>query len=129
MADEAGVEVVGWDQVARAIGKVPDACERAAQAAAEDAAATLAATTRARVPKRSGRLASSVAATPAPTGAQVLFGAGVPYAGWIEYGGTRGRPYVPQGRYFGAGREDAATVYMERAQDNTDREISRLPWP
>ncbi len=26
-------------------------------------------------------------------------GAGVPYAGWIEYGGSRGRAYAAQGRY------------------------------
>lgn len=30
-----------------------------------------------------------------------------PYAGWIEYGGTRGRPYDSAGRYMGAATEDS----------------------
>jgi len=123
------VEVVGWEQLAHAMGDVPKACEDAAADAARDAAASLAATTRASVPKRSGRLASSILPSPVPDGVAVMFGAGVPYAGWIEYGGTHGRPYVAQGRYLGAGTDAATGVYVKRAQTNTDANLRRLAWP
>lgn len=123
------VEVVGWEQLGAAMAHVPDACEDAALDAGADSAAMLAATTRASVPKRSGRLASSVMATKLPDGAAVMFGAGVPYAGWIEYGGSRGRPYVAAGRYLGAGTADAQAQYAKRTQNQTDANLKRLAWP
>jgi hypothetical protein len=123
------VRLDGWDRLARATGRVDDACSKAAAGAARDVAAALASSTRARVPKQSGRLAAAVSVVALPDGAGVAFGQGVPYAGWIEYGGTRGRPYVAQGRYLGAGVDQAAADYTRRTATNTDTEIGRLPWP
>src|SRR5262245_27700912 len=123
------VEVIGWDRLTAAFRQVPAAVERAGAEAATDAAAMVVATGRARMPKRSGRLVSSVTARTVPEGSEVLFGAGVPYADWIEYGGTRWRPYVAQGRYLGAGRDDAERTFIDRAKQNTDDEVRRLPWP
>jgi phage gpG-like protein len=123
------VEVDGWAEFGRAAGRIPAACQRAAATGARDAAAALVAATRGRVPKDSGRLAASVGAVTLPDGAAVTFGAGIPYAGWIEYGGTRGRPYVAAGRYLGAGVDRAAADYGRRTQTATDAEIGRLPWP
>jgi phage gpG-like protein len=126
---DSRVEVDGAAELAAAAARVPDACERAAADAGEKVAAALVTSTRGITPKRSGRLASSITREKVPDGWVVSFGAGVPYAGWIEYGGTHGRPYVPDGRYLGAGAEDAATRYQKNTQANLDDELRRLDWP
>lgn len=67
----------------------------------EDIAKGVAADARKRVPYRSGRAQQSYRAQ----GAAVVFGDGVPYVPWLEFGGAVGRkgsikrPYVREGRY------------------------------
>lgn len=51
------------------------------------------------VPRLSGQLAGSVTSSALADGVGLSMGDGLAYAGWIEFGGTRGRPYVPEGRY------------------------------
>ncbi len=64
----------------------------------------LASTASSRVPHLSGQLAASIRTSNANEGelVGVAFGysGSVPYDGWIEFGGTRGRPYVSDGRYI-----------------------------
>jgi hypothetical protein len=84
---------------------------------------------RAKVPVRSGRLASSVDAGPAPDGADLSIGAGVPYAGWIEFGGTRGRPYVPAGRYLFPTAKDAADDAGRAGERAAREQIRSARWP
>lgn len=97
-----------------------------------DVAQATAALVAARVPHRSGRLAGSVGAEldRSSDTASVGIGDGVPYAGWIEFGGGRyrGRPYTAEGRYLyptarAAGRELQAAG--ERAAVG---EIRRFHW-
>lgn len=126
---DSRVDVDGAAELAAAAARVPDACERAASDAGEKVADDLVTSTRGRTPKRSGRLASSVVREKVSDGWMVAFGAGVPYAGWIEYGGSRGRPYVADGRYLGAGDDDAARDYAKRTQQNTDDYLRKLRWP
>lgn len=54
------------------------------------------------VPRRTGRLASSIRPASTQRTGQVAYSSPtrVPYAGWIEFGGSRGRPYVSRGRYL-----------------------------
>jgi phage gpG-like protein len=69
------------------------------------------------VPKRTGRLAGSISVQRDQDGARLeMGGAGVPYAGWIEYGGSRGRPYVAGGRYVGRATEHADRDFARRTE-------------
>lgn len=110
------VEVEGWAELARAMGGVPAACERAAGRAATEAARALAASTAPRLPVRTGRLKASVTVEALPDGAATVIGA--PYAG-----------YVPAARAMAAAAEPAAADYGRRTATALDPELRRLPWP
>lgn len=89
-----------------------------------DTAVSVASRTRATVPHRSGRLAGSVRVTDERGGARVSMS--TPYAGWIEYGGSRGRPYVSTGRYLGAasqGQDREMVRDSERALEALGRRL------
>ena len=91
----------------------------------------VAAEARQQVPRRSGRLADSIRARSTQLVAQVVMGtARVPYAGFIEFGGTAGRhhsvhrPFLPGGRYLWpavtaqrAGITAAMTEVLDRVHD------------
>lgn len=87
-------------------------------------------TAAAKMPHRSGRMASAVWARKTKRGAKVgISKRQVPYAGWIEFGGSRGRPYVAQGRYLYPTAKAAAGL-LERAGAKAARiEIGRFHWP
>lgn len=110
------VEVEGWPELAKAMGGVPAACDRAAGRAAVDAARALAAATAPRLPVRTGRLRASVTVTESPDGAATVITA--PYAG-----------YVPAARAMAASAEPAAADYSRRTAAALDPELRRLPWP
>ena len=55
-------------------------------------------------------------------------GEGLPYGGWIEYGGTRGRPYVAEGRYLNPSAQDVDGVLLDAAAAQAQHEIERFPW-
>lgn len=78
-----------------------------------------------KVPYLSGQLAGSVESSSDDEGVEVSMGDGVDYAGWIEFGGTRGRPYVPDGRYLYptalAAQDEFATVAGDAATDTAGR--------
>ena len=86
----------------------------------------------ARVPRLTGRLAASVSSTGGlfSTGASVgMGGPGVPYAGWIEFGGSRGRPFVQEGRYLYPTADDNAGL-AQRASEKAARDKIRMQrWP
>ena len=78
-----------------------DALKRAGYAAVKE----IVPTARARMSSRSGRLANSVRASGYGSGAAVRMGsAAVPYAGWVDFGGSRpdgsAREYLAGGRYL-----------------------------
>ena len=101
--------------------------------AGKDAAEPVAAATRATLPHVTGTLAADVRTSGTKTGAAVRMGrASVPYAGWVEFGGTRHkpheseRPFIKTGRYlYPAARDlgeqaarshsDALAVLFERS--------------
>ena len=84
---------------------------------------------RARQPVDTGKLAASAGAEPADHGASVTLGDGVPYAGWIEFGGTRGRAYVPEGRTVYPTAEESKSMF-ERTGDKVARaQIGTMLWP
>jgi hypothetical protein len=53
----------------------------------------------------------------------------VPYAGWIEFGGSRGRDFVPEGRYLWPTvlqQEDEFAAFAADVATDTARSY---PWP
>jgi hypothetical protein len=98
------VELVGAAQMAElkyALRSVSDEVADVVLSELEDIAKGVAADARKRVPHRTGRAQASYRAS----GAAVVFGDGVSYVPWLEFGGAVGRkgsvtrPYIREGRY------------------------------
>jgi hypothetical protein len=78
------------------------------------------------VPVVSGDLRASLAPQHTEGGLNVV--ADVDYAGWVEFGGTRGRPYVAEGRYVYpavVARQDELGTWLDQT---VQQSIDRYPW-
>jgi hypothetical protein len=126
--NESRVEIVGLDAATRDMVRWAEQLAPAVDKAGEPFAQRVAADVRGQVPYRTGALAGSVDLSIDSTGLALEMGAGLPYAGWIEYGGSRGRPYVPQGRYLYptalAAQDEWNTIAADTASDTAER----FPW-
>ena len=100
-----------------------------AEQAFRSTAAQVAALIRARQPVVSGALAASAGTEPTDHGASVTLGDGVPYAGWIEFGGTRGRPYVPEGRTVYPTAEASKPMFERTGETVARAQIGAMVWP
>jgi hypothetical protein len=118
MAADPVVAIVGVKALSKDINKLTDDVRgplfKAIQAAGKAAADPVAAATRSALPTSdrpnvpgAGQLAASVRTSGTRTGAAVRMGTKrVPWAGWVEFGGTRhkpfqsSRPFVKDGRYM-----------------------------
>jgi phage gpG-like protein len=131
MADQARVEVHGYAQLASGSAGLFRRIPTNAEARFRTVADQVAAPARGRVPHRSGQLAGSVSVAAEPDGASVGIGAGAAgaYAGWIEFGGTRGRPYVGSGRYLFPTAEGAEPLLHAQGELAAREEIGRTLWP
>lgn len=129
MPADTDVKVHGYPELARGSLRLADNIDRAAQEAFGVVADRAAIMVRGRVPKRTGRLASSVHGQDTEHGAQVGMGDGVPYAGWIEYGGGHGRPYIAAGRYLNPTAQDQEPTLVRSAETVARQEIGRMRWP
>ena len=138
MADEPRIEVHGYEQLADGsrdlFEKIGERAGREFETVAEQAGSAA----RASVPRLTGALAASVVAE--REGDAVIVGMGdddTPYAGWIEFGGTRlgrgggvaERPYLPQGRYLYPAAVNAEPVLVAAGEEAADDEIGRFRWP
>jgi len=97
----------------------------AVQVSAEQTASTL----RARVPVRSGRLRASVRNVMRGKVGSVEMGAGLPYAGWIEFGGSRGRPRSRRGRYEYPTAKRTERAFIKHCETAASSEIKGMRWP
>jgi Bacteriophage HK97-gp10, putative tail-component len=86
-------------------------------------------TVRSRVPVVSGRLRASVHSVMRGKIGRVEMGAGLPYAGWIEFGGSRGRRRVSRGRYEYPTAKRTERAFVKYCQNATEGEIQRMRWP
>jgi phage gpG-like protein len=127
VAEEA-IEVKGWPQLAQGSAQLASSIEHSADENLAGTAAAVAGQVAGSVPVVSGTLAGSVTASPGPP-ASVGIGDGVPYAGWIEFGGTRGRPYVGTGRYLFPGVQASEPMVVAAVQAATETEIKGMTWP
>ena len=130
MQDPAlSAEVRGIPELKRGSQRLFDHIDDGASKAFVSTADQVATLIRSRQPVVTGRLAASAGVEAADHGASVTLGDGVPYAGWIEFGGTRGRPYVPEGRTVYPTAEESKSMF-ERAGDQVARaQIGTMLWP
>lgn len=113
---------VDTSEVDRLLARLASRAPEVGAESGRDAAESVADRARSRLPRRSGRLVSSVRVeTDRENEARLIVGA--PYAGWIEYGGTRGRAYVAGGRYVGPSTEGAERVMAESAQRGLEKAL------
>lgn len=81
------------------------------------------------MPKVSGALAGSVAAEKAPDDPKAVdVIANTAYAGWIEFGGTRDRPYLSDGRFLFPTVNQGDAAVRNALETQTQRTIGRFPW-
>ncbi len=82
-----------------------------------------------KVPRKTGRLASSVSIEPTDRSALLRMGQGVVYAGWIEFGGSRGRPFVKRGRYLYPTALESQPMAVQAAEYAANESIDGFSWP
>ena len=128
MPADTRVEVRGYPELAAGSAVLFRKMDASADAAYGRVADGVAGVVRARVPHRTGQLAGSVEAIHGdPPG--VGIGAGVPYAGWIEFGGTRGRPYIDAGRYLYPTAQAAEPLLVAAGELTAERDVKGMRWP
>jgi hypothetical protein len=96
--------------------------------AAEPLGQRVAGIVRNRVPVDSGALRGSVDTRTVDDGVELSIGEGLDYAGWIEFGGSRGREYVPSGRYLYPAAVDSEDEFTQVADSTATDSIGRFSW-
>jgi hypothetical protein len=116
-ADEAAADFRRWAQ------QVGPAVDKESRAFAARVAA------RVHPPVLTGALAASVNLVELPElGAGVSIGDGLDYAGWIEFGGSRGRPHISEGRYLYPTAQAAEADWYGLAETTATDTAERYPW-
>ncbi len=126
MAEDASIQWVGAPEFARDMLRLNPIARARALKAMEQTAQSLVPVVRSRMPKVSGALAASVMASSDNRGVSV--DADTPYAGWIEFGGTRGRPYVDSGRYLTPVVTRAASRFGRAINTSLTKTTKGFPW-
>lgn len=101
--------------------------------AGKQAAEPIASRARGSVPRDTGTLAGDIRVSGSKTGATVRMGRQkVPYAGWVEFGGTRPdgstRTYVAAGRYLFPAAQGEAGRAAELYSAALQRAFDNAPW-
>jgi hypothetical protein len=128
MADE--LEVVGAEQamadIAQGVVQLPADIGKDLTSFGNQLVQTLAS----EQPFLTGRLAGSAELLPPEqdTFFGIALGLGVEYAGWIEFGGTRGRDYVPLGRTVYPTALLVEGQFDRKVEEATQRSIDSFPW-
>jgi Bacteriophage HK97-gp10, putative tail-component len=129
MAEDVRVEVHGGRELERGTRKLADRIDEEAPKRLRKVGDDVARTVAGEVPRRSGALASSVSVSLIDEGTEVSIGSeSVPYAGWIEFGGTHGRPYMSRGRYLYPTALDVDAQLVSAGEDAAEDEIGRFRW-
>ena len=129
MAD-VRVQTQGLAELRRDLKKLDPLIDRELRDAIREAADKVAVTAGALAPRDSGALAHSI--RPYVAGAKASVGSTLPYAGWIEFGGTirpRGVPITREGTgMVGRAVEDHADQIVEDIGDGIDQAARRAGW-
>ena len=131
MPEGPTVEFVGLDDayadMRRWVDQLGPTVERESRGFASDIASRV----RGRVPVLTGTLASSVELVELASnedGIGIGMGEGLDYAGWIEFGGSRGRPHIPEGRYLYPTALAAEGEYRRHAEQVAEQTVRSFPW-
>ena len=122
------VEFVGTDAAMADLKRWADDLKPEVDKAGEPLGQRVAGIVKSRVPHLSGQLAGSVESSIDDEGIVVSLGEGIPYGGWIEFGGARGREYIAEGRYLYPSLLDAQDEYEKLAADTAADSIGRFRW-
>ena len=135
MAEEARVKVIGYDELIDGSRKLAEQIGEQAERDFEQVAQDRGETAAARMPRRTGRMAGAVQARriQARGGGEAatvgISRAAVPYAGFVEFGGIRNRPYVPSGRYLFPVATEAEAELVIAGTKAAHEEIRGQRWP
>jgi hypothetical protein len=129
MPDNTRIEYRGVTEAARDLHNWTGQVGPDVAVAARDIAQSVASQVQGKVPVVSGALAASVQVIDS-AGAEtsVGIGGGLAYAGWIEFGGSRGRPLVPEGRYLYPTAIEAEPRFIQAATQAAETSAARYPW-
>lgn len=107
------IRIEGLKEFTRAVKTFDANLPKAVRLAGNTAAQIVVTAARPRVPRRSGKAAGSIKARSTQSEARVSGGGGgVPYYGWLDFGGRVGRkhatkrPFIKRGRYIWAAFAD-----------------------
>jgi phage gpG-like protein len=81
------------------------------------------------VPVQSGNLRGSLTTLVVEGGSSVAYDGSARYAGWIEFGGTRGRAYVTGGRWLFPIGQRSERAFVAALEQDASRQIGNFPWP
>jgi hypothetical protein len=125
---ESKVEFVGSDQAAADLARWAKDLKPDIDKAVAPLGQRVAGIVSSRVPHLTGQLAGSVSTDTDDEGVSVSMGDGLDYAGWIEFGGSRGRGYVPEGRYLFPSMQDNADEFEQIASIASADSVGRFAW-
>ena len=125
---EPQVEVVGAAEAYRDLERWAEQLLPYVDKATRDLGDPIAGSVRGQVPFVSGALAGSVEVLDVEGGWAVGMGEDLAYAGWIEFGGSRGRAAVPEGRYLTPTAMAAQADYERQAAGAAEQSIAKFPW-
>jgi hypothetical protein len=91
-------------------------------------ASSLTEAVRSRVPVLTGTLAGSVTEVTEDGDFAIGMGEDVIYAGWIEFGGSRGREHIPEGRYVYPTLVEQVGRVQTVFEQATQMSINRFGW-
>jgi phage gpG-like protein len=126
VADKIDVQILGLDELVTGSRRLFGQIEKGADKRFARVAERRARIARGSIPRVSGALAGSVSNEKS----DVLFGGDLPYAGWVEFGGDRGRPYMPEGRYFyPVTTQNAESELEHEGTIDAQNQTRGFPWP
>lgn len=126
---EPQVQVLGLASALADLARVSEKIGKGAEIVARETTDRLGSLVASQVPRQSGNLAASVDSLVVEGGSAVGYDTGqAPYAGWIDFGGGRGRPYVPQGRFLFRSAALAEPIFQASAERAAEAEIRRMSW-
>jgi hypothetical protein len=130
MADEPLITLMGAEEVTADIAKWMDRLPDDIRGELQSFAAQLAGILSGKQPVLTGALAGSVELLPPEVDSffGLALGREIVYAGWIEFGGSRGRPYVPDGRTVWPTVLEAESQYDRLVEAATQHSIDKFPW-
>jgi hypothetical protein len=128
----SGVEVIGGARAAEDVARYAAQLAPAISRKAQGLAASIEGKVRELQPVATGALAATAQVVhdgdTSASGFGVQVGEGLAYAYWIEFGGSRGRAHVPQGRSVYPTMHAAEPQFAALAAETAEQTVASYPW-